>query len=65
VIIVLVAFTVLGPTKLLSTAKNIGKLIREVRGTVTQFTRLIEEDTSNHKTDTGNRSDIEKEDEPS
>ena len=65
VIIILVAFIVLGPTKLVATAKNIGKLIREVRGTVTQFTRLIEEDTSNHKTDTENKSDIEKEDKPS
>ena len=60
-VIVLVAFTVLGPTKLVATAKKIGQLIREVRGTVTQFTRLIEEDTTNSKTDAGNGTDSEKE----
>ena len=46
-------------------AKKIGQLIREVRGTVTQFTRLIEEDTTSSKTDAENGTDSEKEEKPS
>ena len=64
IVIILVAFTVLGPTKLVTMSKQIGQLIREVRGTVTQFTRLIEEDTTENKTDVENRTDSEKEEHP-
>ena len=44
IIILLVAFLVLGPTQLLSMAKGLGKVMRELRNATGQFTRMLEEE---------------------
>ncbi len=43
-VILLVAFLVLGPTRLISTAKGLGKMVRELRNATGQFTRMVEDD---------------------
>ena len=40
----LIAFLVLGPTRLTELAKNLGKVMREVRRATSQFTSLMDED---------------------
>ena len=44
IIILLVAFLVLGPTQLLGMAKGLGKVVRELRNATGQFTRMLEEE---------------------
>jgi len=44
IIILLVAFLVLGPTQLLGMAKGLGKVVGELRNAMGQFTRMIEEE---------------------
>jgi len=44
IIILLVAFLVLGPNQLLGVAKGLGKVMRELRNATGQFTRMLEEE---------------------
>ena len=43
-VIVLLAFIILGPRQLTSVAKGLGRMIRELRNATTQFSRLMDED---------------------
>ena len=44
VIILLVAFLVLGPNQLVSMAKGFGKVVKELRNATGQFARMVEDD---------------------
>ena len=44
IIILLVAFLVLGPNQLLGVAKGLGKVMRELRNATGQFARMLEEE---------------------
>ena len=44
IIILLVAFLVLGPNQLVSMAKGLGKVVKELRNATGQFTRMVEDD---------------------
>ena len=44
IIILLVAFLVLGPNQLLGVAKGLGKVMRALRNATGQFTRMLEEE---------------------
>ena len=43
-VVVFLAFIILGPRQLTSAAKGLGRMIRELRNATTQFSRLMEED---------------------
>jgi TatA/E family protein of Tat protein translocase len=44
IIILLVAFLVLGPNQLVSMAKGLGKVVKELRNATGQFARMVEDD---------------------
>ena len=44
VIILMVAFLVLGPSQLVSMAKGLGKVVRELRNATGQFASMVEDD---------------------
>ena len=52
IIILLVAFLVLGPTQLLSMARGLGKVVGELRNAMGQFTRMIEEEGQEEPSET-------------
>ena len=43
-VIVLLAFIIIGPRQLANVAKGLGRMIRELRNATTQFSRLMDED---------------------
>ena len=43
-VVVLLAFIILGPRQLTSAAKGLGRMIRELRNATTQFSHLMDED---------------------
>ncbi len=43
-IILMVAFIVLGPNRLIDVARNFGKTMRELRNATGQFSRMLEDD---------------------
>ena len=44
IIILVVAFLVLGPTRLVGVARGLGKIVRELRSATSQITRIMEEE---------------------
>ena len=44
IIILVVAFLVLGPTRLVGVARGLGKIVRELRNATGQMTRIMEEE---------------------
>ncbi|MCH9037675.1 MAG: twin-arginine translocase TatA/TatE family subunit, partial [Chloroflexi bacterium] len=53
IIVLLVAFLVLGPNQLLVVAKGLGKVMRELRNATVQFTRMLEEEGQEEPSKTG------------
>ena len=49
VIVLLVAFLVLGPNQLVSMAKGLGKVVKELRNATGQFARMVEDDDDRDK----------------
>lgn len=49
IVILLLAFIILGPRQLISVAKGLGRTISELRNAMNQFTRLVEDDDSDEK----------------
>ncbi len=49
VVILLLAFIILGPRQLISVAKGLGRTISELRNAMNQFTRLLEDDDDDRK----------------
>ena len=43
-VVVFLAFIILGPRQLTSVAKGLGRMIRELRNATTQFSHLMDED---------------------
>ena len=49
IVILLLAFIILGPRQLISVAKGLGRTISELRNAMNQFTRLVEDDGNDEK----------------
>ncbi|MEE8159966.1 MAG: twin-arginine translocase TatA/TatE family subunit [Dehalococcoidia bacterium] len=61
IIILLVAFLVLGPNQLLGVAKGLGKVMRELRNATGQFTRMLEEEGQEEEPSKTRKEEEEKE----
>ena len=61
IIILLVAFLVLGPNQLLGVAKGLGKVMRELRNATGQFTRMLEEEGQEEEPSKTGKEEEEKE----
>lgn len=61
IIILLVAFLVLGPNQLLGVAKGLGKVMRELRNATGQFTRMLEEEGQEEEPSKARKEEEEKE----
>ena len=61
IVILLVAFLVLGPTQLLGMAKGLGKVMRELRNATGQFTRMLEEEGQEEEPSKTRKEEEEKE----
>ncbi len=49
IVILLLAFIILGPKQLITVAKGLGRTISELRNAMNQFTRLVEDDDDERK----------------